>query len=58
MSVLSITFMDQICLEMIFRSCYPNKSNYGVIRILRKQGVRKKILFAFSDFVLLLVLEE
>ena len=49
--------MNPICLEMIFRSGYPNKSSYRVIRFLRKQDIRKKY-FAFSDFVLLLVCQK
>ena len=55
MTGLSITSVDLICLEMMFKSGCPNRSSYGMIKNLRKQDMRKKIIFAFSDFVLLLV---
>ena len=45
---LSITSMDPICLGMMFRSGYPRESSYGVIKIPRKQDIRKKIFFLHS----------
>ena len=55
MTVLLITSMGSNYSEMMFRSAYPNKSSYGVVKTLRKRDIRKEIIFAFSDFVLLLV---
>ena len=37
MSVLSITFMDPVCLEIMFGDGYPNESRYGVIRNLENK---------------------
>ena len=42
MTVLSINSMDPNCSEMIFRSGYPKTGSYRVIKILRKQDIRKK----------------
>ena len=50
MTGLSITSMDLICLEMMFKSGCPNGSSYGMIKFLRKQDMRKNIIFSFSDF--------
>ena len=59
MTVSSINSMDPICSKMMFRRDYSNKSSYGVIKILKKkQDIRKKIIFAFCDFVLLLVCQK
>ena len=55
MFVLSVTSMGPICLEIMFRRGYPHKSSYRVIKVLRKQDIRKQSIFAFSDYVLLLV---
>ena len=41
MTVLSITSMDPVCSEMMFRCIYPNQSSKGVIKILQKQDTRK-----------------
>ena len=52
MTISLISSMDPVYLKMMFRNAYPNKSSYWVIKLPRKQKIRKNIIFAFSDFVL------